>query len=73
MDISRLVLQVLGQHGKARAIVLLGSKNTSFNQVCPEHVLLVNSQGEWEMDSMQDDLSVLASQCGTLDLISGKF
>lgn len=73
MDIIRLIQQVLGQHGEARAIILLGSKDAFFSPVRPEDVLLVNTQSIWEMDSMQNHLSVLASECATLNLVPRKF
>lgn len=61
MDVIRSVLHVLGQHYNTGAIVLLGSKDASFGPVCPEDVLLVDSHGEWVLDSPHDHLSVLAS------------
>ncbi len=70
MDVVWSVLQVPGQHSDTRAIILSSPKNTFFSPVGPEDVLLEDSQGERVREPLQDHLSVLSIQSGTLDLIS---
>lgn len=72
VDVIWSVLQVLGQHCKARAIILPCPKDSSLCPVGPEDVLLENSHGIWVLDPPQDHLSVLTSQSGSFNLISGR-
>lgn len=72
MDVIWSVLQLLGQDSKVRAVVLSCPENGSLSPVCPEDVLLEDSQGVRVHDSVQDDLSILTSQRGPLDLISAE-
>ncbi len=71
MDVVWSVLQVLGQYCEARAIILVSPKDGSLRPVGPEDVLLEDSHGVRVLDPLQDHLSVLASQSGSLNLISG--
>lgn len=72
MNVIWSVLQVLSQHCKARAIILLSPKDGSLSPVGPEDVLLEDSHGVRVRDPLHDHLSVLTSQSGPLDLISGR-
>lgn len=71
MDVIWSELQVLGQHCEARSIVLTSPKDGSLSPVSPEDVLLEDSHGVRVLDPLHDHLSVLASQSGPLNLISG--
>lgn len=71
MDVVWSIQQVLGQHCEARAIILASPKDGSLGPVGPEDVLLEDSHGIRVLNPLQDHLSVLASQSGPLNLISG--
>ena len=70
VDVVRSVLQVLGQHRKARAIVLSGPEDGFLGPVGPENVLLEDSHGKRVHDPMHDHLSVLTRQSSPLYLVS---
>lgn len=70
MDVVWSVLQVLGEHCEARAIVLSSPEDAPLSPVGPEDVLFEDSQGERVLGTLHDHLSVLTSQGGALNLIS---
>ena len=70
MDVVWSVLQVLGQHCKARAIFLSSPEDASLSPVSPENVLLEDSHGVRVLDALHDHLSVLSSQSRPLYLVS---
>lgn len=64
------VLQVLGQHREARAIVFSSPKDSSLSPVGPENVLLEDSHSVRVHDPLHNHLSVLTSQSSPLYLVS---
>lgn len=62
MDDVWPVLHILGQHRKARAIILPSPEYTSLGPVRPENILLEDRHGKRVHNAMYDHLSVLASE-----------
>lgn len=72
MDVIWAILQVLCQNCEARATIFLSPKDSVLCPVSPEDVLLEDSHGIRVWDPVHDYLSVLTSQSGPFNLISGR-
>lgn len=69
MDVIGSVLEIGGHYSQTRTVILVGTVNNSCVPVSPVDILLEHCHSKWVLCLTKNDLPVLSSQRGTLNLI----